>query len=164
MPMRLRWRRTSRSGSGPGRPPAWRMPTRSSPIHTAPASGGASQFRQRSSVDLPDPDGPSTQTTSPRVTVRLTPSSTRFAPNDLTTLSAFIATGRVVSIVVSIIDSFSSGKRDQVSTPEPLLPQPGREADQRSHGPVHERHDEVHLERRVGAGDHFFGCEHEPVH
>ena len=34
---------------------------------TVPAVGSSSRLTQRSSVDLPDPDGPMTQTTSPRV-------------------------------------------------------------------------------------------------
>src|SRR5882762_8701388 len=159
MPMRLRWRRISLSGSGPCRPPP-RMPILSPPIHTDPASGGESQFRHRSSVDLPDPEGPSTQTTSPRMTVRLTPSSMRFEPNDLTMFSALIATG----CVVSIIGSFSSWERVQVSAPETLFPQAGRESDKRSHCPVHQRHDEIDFERCIGSGDHFLRGEHELVH
>src|ERR1700736_4531296 len=159
MPIRLRWRRISLSGSGPCRPPP-RMPILSSPIHTHPASGGESQFRQRSSVDLPDPEGPSTQTTSPRMTVRLTPSRMRFEPNDLTTFSALIATG----FGVSIIGSFASWKGAQVSAPETLFPQAGRESDKRSHCPVDERYDEIDFERRIGSGDHFLRGEHELVH
>ena len=40
---------------------------------------------QRSSVDLPDPDGPMMQTASPLVTVSEMPRSTSVAPNDLCT-------------------------------------------------------------------------------
>ncbi len=37
----------------------------SSPMKTLPPVGVSSRFTQRSSVDLPEPDGPMTQTTSP---------------------------------------------------------------------------------------------------
>src|SRR5205807_4911225 len=40
---------------------------------------------QRSSVDLPEPDGPITQTTSPWLTSSEIPSSTRLLPNDFRT-------------------------------------------------------------------------------
>jgi hypothetical protein len=37
-----------------------------------PAFGSTSRFRQRSSVDLPEPEGPITQVTEPAFTARLT--------------------------------------------------------------------------------------------
>src|SRR5471030_3486454 len=98
MPIRLRCARISRSGRGLAALFGFsRKPIRSSPIQIAPSSGGESQFRQRSSVDFPEPDGLSTQTVSPRATVRSTPSRMRFAPNDLTMPRAFNATGGVLS-------------------------------------------------------------------
>src|ERR1700674_2504256 len=51
----------------------------------SPASYDSSPFTQRSSVDLPEPDGPITQTTSPWLTSSEIPSSTRLLPNDLCT-------------------------------------------------------------------------------
>ena len=54
-----------------------------------PLSIGTSALMQRSSVDLPEPDGPMMQTTSPFITSNETPLSTSSAPNDLcTSLSA----------------------------------------------------------------------------
>ena len=42
----------------------------------------SSLFRQRRNVDLPDPDGPMTQTTSPWLIVVSMPLSTSSSPND----------------------------------------------------------------------------------
>ena len=63
----------------------------SSPRKTRPRVGRSSMLRQRSSVDLPDPDGPMTQTTSPGATSRLTPLSTSLCPKVLWIPSARIA-------------------------------------------------------------------------
>ena len=52
---------------------------------THPVVGGPMKFTQRSSVDLPDPLGPMTQTTSPRRTVRSVGLSTWASPKDLVT-------------------------------------------------------------------------------
>src|SRR5438552_12798394 len=52
----------------------------------SPASYDSRPFTQRSSVDLPEPEGPITQTTSPWLTSSEIPSSTRLLPNDLRTL------------------------------------------------------------------------------
>src|ERR1700730_19271953 len=51
----------------------------------SPASYDSRPLTQRSSVDLPEPDGPMTQTTSPWLTSSEIPSSTRLLPNDLRT-------------------------------------------------------------------------------
>ena len=48
---------------------------------------GSSRLMARHSVDLPEPDGPITTTTSPRATDRLTSSSTCSGPNHLFTFS-----------------------------------------------------------------------------
>src|SRR3954466_7788606 len=50
-----------------------------------PDSIGTSALTQRSSVDLPEPDGPMMQTTSPFITSIETPLSTVNAANDLRT-------------------------------------------------------------------------------
>ena len=49
-------RQTSRRSSSGSR-----SRTSLAPVATVPASGSASRFSSRSSVDLPDPDGPATQ-------------------------------------------------------------------------------------------------------
>src|SRR6266550_410230 len=51
----------------------------------SPASYDSRPLTQRSSVDLPEPDGPITQTTSPWLTSSEIPSSTRLLPNDFRT-------------------------------------------------------------------------------
>ncbi len=61
--------------------PAVPLPVISSPSRTIrPLSGGESRLMQRSSVLFPEPLGPSTQTTSPRLTVSSTPSRTTSSP------------------------------------------------------------------------------------
>ena len=52
---------------------------------TTPALGASRWFMQRRSVDLPDPEGPMTHTTSPRNTSRSTPWSTSSGPKFLLT-------------------------------------------------------------------------------
>src|SRR5947209_16893634 len=59
----------------------------------APLSGISSRFRQRSSVDLPDPDGPMMKTISPAATVRSMPRSTCNGPKCLWTPWAAINDG-----------------------------------------------------------------------
>ena len=50
-----------------------------------PALTGTSALTQRISVDLPEPDGPMIQTTSPLRTSKLIPFSTSKVPKDLCT-------------------------------------------------------------------------------
>ncbi len=50
-----------------------------------PESIGTSALTQRSSVDLPEPEGPMMQITSPFITSSEMPLSTSSAPNDLCT-------------------------------------------------------------------------------
>ena len=52
----------------------------SSPRKIRPAVGISSRFRQRRSVDFPEPEGPMTHTTSPLATSRSTPSRTVWSP------------------------------------------------------------------------------------
>jgi len=70
MPMRLR--------------SAWmvglRLSTRSPKARTSPPWYDSRPLMQRSTVDLPEPEGPIRHTTSPRSTRRLTPWSTRWSP------------------------------------------------------------------------------------
>ena len=67
MPMRVRMRDRSRSLITT---PPLVTPMRSPLRYTCPLSGFSSQLMHRSSVDLPEPDGPSRQTVSPRCTRR----------------------------------------------------------------------------------------------
>ncbi len=48
-----------------------------------PEVGSSSRLQQRSSVDLPEPDGPMTNTSSRSLTCRSTPFSTASGPKDL---------------------------------------------------------------------------------
>src|SRR3954471_20319858 len=50
---------------------------------TTPLVGSSSRLQQRSSVDLPEPDGPMMKTSSPCATARSMPFSTSRAPKDL---------------------------------------------------------------------------------
>ena len=68
----------------PGASPVISLPSRK----MRPSSGGSSRLMQRSSVDLPEPLGPITQTTSPRSTSRLTPRRTSSLPKRLWTFSS----------------------------------------------------------------------------
>src|SRR6266540_564811 len=81
MPTSLRNRASARPSAGSGRP-SNRM---------VPELIGSSRFMARHSVDLPDPDGPITTTTSPRSTVRSTSRSTCTEPNHLLTRSSSIS-------------------------------------------------------------------------
>src|SRR5262245_25444686 len=65
---------------------------------TLPDDGSSSRFRQRSRVDLPEPDGPITNTSSRSATRRSTPFSTCRAPKCLwspraSTIGPFIRLG-----------------------------------------------------------------------
>src|SRR6188472_55696 len=69
--------RSARSFSAGGAaPPARRWPA----ISSSPASKGVRPLRQRSSVDFPEPEGPSTATMAPAGASACTSSSTRAAP------------------------------------------------------------------------------------
>src|SRR6185436_12078379 len=50
---------------------------------TAPLEGSSSRLQQRSSVDLPEPDGPMMKTSSPCATARSMPFNTSRVPKDL---------------------------------------------------------------------------------
>ena len=54
-----------------------------SPILTVPAEGGMKPVTIRMVVDLPAPLGPRKPSTSPRSTVKETPFTATFGPNDL---------------------------------------------------------------------------------
>src|SRR3990170_646746 len=73
IPIRARTASTSISGS------VMSMPS----ISTLPAVGTSRRLMQRSNVDLPDPDGPITQTTSPVSTRKSIPLSTSRSPKCL---------------------------------------------------------------------------------
>src|SRR5712691_8323598 len=57
-------------------------------IATVPALTASSQATMRKRVDLPQPDGPTTTTSSPSPTAQLTPCTTSRAPYDLRTPSS----------------------------------------------------------------------------
>src|SRR5688572_9889248 len=71
------WKTTPRSGAGPvtGRPST----------RTVPVVGARKPATMFSSVDLPQPDGPSRQTSSRSATARSISASAGPAPNDLLT-------------------------------------------------------------------------------
>ena len=77
--------RRTRFASIPGAVTSW--PSRK----IRPELIGSSRFRQRSSVDLPDPDAPIRQTTSCGATARSMPLSTSLTPKDLCRSSTPIA-------------------------------------------------------------------------
>src|SRR5205085_1402345 len=86
-------RRSCARAAPPGRPTAW--------PHTemVPAWMASSPAMQRSSVLLPEPLRPTIATVWPRATSKPTPSSTRSAPNALTTISRrTIASAAVESV------------------------------------------------------------------
>ncbi len=70
MPTLRRILSMSTSGSVASKPPTWMVPS----------LGCSSRFTQRSRVDLPEPEGPIRQTTSPGATSRLMPLSTSLEP------------------------------------------------------------------------------------
>ena len=77
--MPIFWRYRSRLSFFPSAPRFFVMSTPSN--MTSPAVGCSRRFSERSSVDLPEPDGPITTTTSPLYMSRLTPSSAFTAPS-----------------------------------------------------------------------------------
>ena len=81
MPIRARILSTSMSGSV--------ISTPSTKIW--PDVGVSSRLTQRSSVDLPEPDGPITQTTWPSSTWKSMPLSTSLSPKDLCSARTSIA-------------------------------------------------------------------------
>src|SRR5215212_7503806 len=113
-----------------------------------PDVGSSSRFTQRSSVDLPEPDGPITQTTWPASTWKSMPLSTSLSPKYLCRSRTSIA--RALSVVTVM------------SSPAPLAAafEPGHEPGQWQrdheiqHGRDHQRrcvrvvHDVVARERR----------------
>src|SRR5262249_9448385 len=64
-----------------------------SPNQMSPASGWANPARSRSSVVLPQPDGPSSVNSSPSSTARSTPSTAGTAPYRFVTPATRILTG-----------------------------------------------------------------------
>src|SRR5436190_24140854 len=66
-----------------------RLMSTSDPVMSAPSTnteplvGSSSRLQQRSSVDLPEPEGPMMKTSSPWATARSTPFSTSRVPKDL---------------------------------------------------------------------------------
>jgi hypothetical protein len=93
MPIFVRSRSMSTSGS-----------VSSTPLTTIlPPFGSSSRFTQRSSVDLPEPDGPMMQTTSPRSTLRSMFLRTSSGPNDFF--------NPVISTNVSLMRTPSSCRR-----------------------------------------------------
>ncbi len=88
MPTSLRRRASGRPSAGSGVP--------SNVI--VPESIGSSRLIARHSVDLPEPDGPITTTTSPRATDRSTSCNTCSGPNHLFTFSRTINASPVTRV------------------------------------------------------------------
>src|ERR1700739_1367498 len=110
-------------------------------MRISPACQSSSRLMQRSNVDFPEPLGPSTTTTSPRSTAKLTPLSTSFAPNDLRrSVISIIAMARVIG---------SMGNRQSLLVP--ACQQRQRIADDE----IDRHHAEENLERRERALDDF---------
>src|SRR5919199_5175314 len=86
MPTSLRSRASALPSAGSDRPSN----------RISPELIGSSRLIVRHSVDLPEPDGPTTTTTSPRSTDRLTSRSTCNSPNHLLTRSSTISGSPVV--------------------------------------------------------------------
>src|SRR3954468_14428762 len=106
---------------------------------TTPLVGSSSRLQQRSSVDLPEPDGPMMKTSSPCATARSMPFSTSRVPKDLCRLRTSrmsgaprrLALGWVRTRVVAFHARHAVARRDLVDPrillrldAEPLLVQP----------------------------------------
>src|SRR5579862_7057425 len=95
IPIRRRyWRRLIVAGR------SGQSPTRSPRKKSLPRVGSISRLKQRISVVLPDPLGPTTQTFSPSARWKSMPSSTRVGPNAFSSpcTSSSAAPGRVTDI------------------------------------------------------------------
>src|SRR6266511_3212307 len=104
MPTSLRSRASGRPSAGSGAPSKW----------IVPESMGSSRLMLRHRVDLPDPEGPITTTTSPRSTVRSTSRKTCSDPNHLLTPSSMMS-GSLDWPVISVIPPVRDHER--VTTP-----------------------------------------------
>ncbi len=94
----------------PRGPPGRRPGPYSTPnTRTDPASGSSRRLIVRRSVDLPDPDGPKITKCSPWCTVRSTPWSTSFLPNDLRIPSRQTTCSRRTSDCSAIGDAVGKG-------------------------------------------------------
>ncbi len=60
-----------------------RPSNRTRPFGTRPVSRGNSRMMESAVTDLPEPDSPTIATTSPRLTLKLTPSTARTVPRDV---------------------------------------------------------------------------------
>src|SRR6185369_9078201 len=90
MPMRWRARLMSVRGSSKSTPSTV----------TLPEEGSSRRFKQRSSVDLPEPEGPMTNTSSRSASTRSTPFRTCRAPKCLwIPLASTIGTSRALQVV-----------------------------------------------------------------
>src|ERR1700730_14140140 len=106
----------------------------------SPASYDTRPFTQRSSVDLPEPEGPITQTTSPWLTSSEIPSSTRLLPNDLRTPRIAIISCPARGC------SRTCARRGSRSFPSELFFEPPDQDDQRhAHHQVPDRHQRENL-------------------
>src|ERR1700719_3145050 len=103
----------------------------------SPESYDSRPFTQRSSVDLPEPDGPITQTTSPWLTSSEIPSSTRLLPNDLRTPWIAITSPSSARLAPNDLRT----PRESRSFPSELLFEPTDQKDQRhAHHEIPDRH------------------------
>ena len=102
MPTSARSRASARPSAGSGAPSTSMLPP----------SIGSSRLIVRHSVDLPDPDGPSTTTTSPRATSRLMFRSTGSDPKRLWTPII-----RIIGVAALGGELIRSSRRDRASKP-----------------------------------------------
>ena len=75
--------------------------------NTRPLVGVSRRFTQRSSVDLPEPEGPRMTTTSPRRTSRFTPRSTSKSPKLLCKSSMRTTTSLLFTFISPLTGSTS---------------------------------------------------------
>ena len=163
MPIRLRCRRMAASLRVCAFPPSSSLiPSSSFPNHTRPLVGGESQLRHRNNVDLPEPEGPRMLTTSPWVTAKSIPSSTRFVPNVLQICWHRIA--QAPGTTLSVMDDSRSSRAHQGVCRQPTF-HPLRPCRTRSiQRPIGQCDGDVDLDRGVRLGHCRFGKEHEFGH
>src|SRR4051812_7440945 len=84
---------------------------RTSPSTRAPGTVSCMRLRQRSSVDLPQPDGPMIAVTRPVATAKVTSRTTRAAPKYASSDSAAMQTERASGMTTSISAEAEAGSR-----------------------------------------------------
>src|SRR6185503_4737383 len=124
--------------------------TTRAPMRISPEVIGSSPATMRSSVDLPQPDGPTITTNSPSATSVVTPWMTSSSPY-------FLRTSRNDTAAIALFLRFDE------ALDEPALHQhdDGGRRQQREH---RGGHDEVPFVARIAADDHPLDADHRRVH